>query len=107
MFNMFKIVLWSMSDTELFATLQIELYRVVGYDSKWSTKFLKGLYVGNFFNLSFKTSFDNIFKHFQNSIRVHVRHKAFATIQVELYRVVDYNSKWSTKFHKDCMLEIF
>ena len=40
-----------------FATLQIELYRVVGYDSKWSTKILKGLYVGNFFNLSFKDVF--------------------------------------------------
>ena len=43
----------------------------------------------------------------QNSIRVHVRHRAFATLQIELYRVVDYDSKWSTKFHKDCMLEIF
>ena len=33
--------------------------------------------------------------------------QAFATLQIELYRVVDYDSKWSTKFHKDCMLEIF
>ena len=31
----------------------------------------------------------------------------FATLQIELYRVVDYDSKWSTKFHKDCMLETF
>ena len=38
---------------------------------------------------------------------VHVRHRAFATLQIELYRVVDYDSKWSTKFYKDCMLEIF
>ena len=30
----------------------------------------------------------------------------FATLQIELYRVVGYDSKWSTKFHKDCMLEI-
>ena len=36
----------------------------------------------------------------------HVRYRAFATLQIELYRVVDYDSKWSTKFHKDCMLEI-
>ena len=26
---------------------------------------------------------------------------------IDLYRVVDYDSKWSTIFHKDCMLEIF
>ena len=44
---------------------------------------------------------------FQNSIRAHVRHRAFATFQNELYRVVDYDSKWSTKFHEDCMLELF
>ena len=35
-----------------------------------------------------------------------VGHRAFATLQIELYRVVDYDSKCSTKFHKDCMLEI-
>ena len=57
----------------------------------------------NFFNLAFKTSYDN----FLNSIRAHVGYTTFATLQIELYRVVDYDSKWSTKFHKDCMLEIF
>ena len=41
----------------------------------------------------------------QNSIRVHVGPRDFATLQIELYCVVDYDSKWSTKFHKDCMLE--
>ena len=48
----------------------------------------------NFFNL-------------KNSIGAHVRHRAFATLQIELYCIVDYDSKWSTKFHKDCMLEFF
>ena len=48
-----------------------------------------------------------IFFFFLNSIRAHVGHTAFATLQIELYRMVDYDSKWSTKFHKDCMLEIF
>ena len=33
--------------------------------------------------------------------------QAFATLQIELYRMVDYDSKWSTKFHNYCMLEIF
>ena len=44
---------------------------------------------------------------FQNSIRAHVGHRAFATLQIELYPVVEYYSKWSTKFHKYCMLEFF
>ena len=88
-----------------FATLQIELYRVVDYDSKWSTKFHKDCML-EIFNLSFKTYFDN-FINFLNSIRDHVRYIAFETLQIELYRVVDYDSKWSTKFHKDWMLEIF
>ena len=44
---------------------------------------------------------------FRNSIRAHIRHKAFATLQIELYRVVDYDSKWSTKFHKDWILDFF
>ena len=39
--------------------------------------------------------------------KAHVRYTAFATLQIELYHVVHYNSKWSTKFHMDCMLEIF
>ena len=42
---------------------------------------------------SFKTSYD-IFFNFKNSIRAHARHIAFATLQIELYRVVDYDSKW-------------
>ena len=49
----------------------------------------------------------NIFFNFQNSIRAYVGHTAFATLQIELYRVVDYDSMWFTKFHKDCMLEFF
>ena len=61
----------------------------------------------NLFNFTFKMSFDIYFLYFQNSIRAHVGHRAFATLQIELYRVVEYDSKWSTKFHKDCMLEIF
>ena len=60
----------------------------------------------NFFNFAFKTSYDNFLKNL-NSIRAHVGHTTFATLQIELYRVVDYDSKWSTKFHKDCMLENF
>ena len=44
--------------------------------------------------------------YFQNSMRAHVWRIAFATLRIELYRVVDYDSKWSTKFHMDCMLEI-
>ena len=36
-----------------------------------------------------------------------VGHRNFATLQIELYRVVDYDSKWSTKFYKDCMFEFF
>ena len=52
-------------------------------------------------------SFDIYFFIFLNCIRAHVGHRAFATLQIELYRVVEYDSKWSTKCHKDCMLEIF
>ena len=48
-----------------------------------------------------------IFKHLKKSIRAHVRYIAFATLQIELYSIVDYDSKWSTKFHKDCLFEIF
>ena len=42
---------------------------------------------------------------FLKSIRDHVRYRAFATLQIELYCIVDYDSKWSTKFHNDCMFE--
>ena len=53
-------------------------------------------------------SFDiYIFFNFQNSIRAYARYRAFVTPHVELYCVVDYDSKWSTKYHKDCMFEIF
>ena len=61
----------------------------------------------NLFNFTFKMSFDIYFLNVLNSIRAHVRHRIFATLQIELYRVVDYDSKWSTIFHNDCMLEIF
>ena len=44
---------------------------------------------------------------FQNSIRAHVGHIAFATVQIDLYRVVDYDSKWSTKIYEDCMWNYF
>ena len=40
------------------------------------------------------------------SIMAHVRYRTFATLQIELYHVVHYDSKWSTKFHKDCKFEI-
>ena len=60
----------------------------------------------NFFNFAFKTSYDNFFN-FLNSIRAHVGYTTFATLQIELYRVVDYDSKWSTKFHNYCMLDFF
>ena len=33
--------------------------------------------------------------------------EAFATLQIELYHVVHYDSKCSTKFHKACMFETF
>ena len=41
------------------------------------------------------------------SIKAHVRYRAFATLQIEWYHVVHYDSKWSTKFQKDCMFDIF
>ena len=64
------------------------------------------MYVGNVLNFTFKTSYDNLFN-FLNSIMTHVGHTAFATLQIELYRVVDYDRKWSTKFNSDCMLGTF
>ena len=60
-----------------------------------------------FFNFAFKMSFDIYIYIFINSIRAHVGPRAFASLQIDLYRVVDYDSKWSTKFHEDCMLESF
>ena len=41
----------------------------------------------------------------KKSIRAHVRYRALATLQIELYSIVNYDSKWSTKFHKNCMFE--
>ena len=41
------------------------------------------------------------------SIKAHVRYRAFATLQIEVYHVVHYDNKCFTKFHKDCMFEIF
>ena len=89
-----------------FATFQIELYRVVDYDSKVVLPNFIRIVCWKFLIYLLRTSFDN-FINFLNSIRDHVRYIAFETLQIELYRVVDYDSKWSTKFHKDCMLEIF
>ena len=68
-------------------------------------KFMKFVF-WNSFKFHFKMSFDIFFK-FQNTIGSHVRHIAFATLQIELYRVVDYDNKWSTKVYEDCMLELF
>ena len=48
-----------------------------------------------------------IFLKFRKSIKVPVRYRDFATLQIELYHVVHYDSKWSTIFHMDCMFEIF
>ena len=45
-----------------------------------------------FLNFTFKTSYDNIFN-FLNGSRAHVRYRAFATLQIELYHVVHYDSK--------------
>ena len=87
-----------------FATLLIEFYSVVDYDSKWSTKFHKDCLL-ELILISLLRRLLIIFSILKNSIRAHVRHRAFATLQIELYRVVDYDSKWSTKFHKDCMLD--
>ena len=48
-----------------------------------------------------------IYFNFLNGIRAHVQYRAFATLQIELYHVVHYDSKRSTKFDMDCMFEIF
>ena len=60
-----------------------------------------------FFLISLSIRHMKFFDNFLNSIRAHVGHTAFATLQIELYRVVHYDSKWSTKFHYDCMLDFF
>ena len=88
-----------------FATLQIELYCIVEYDSKWSTKFHNDCMFA-IFVISLLIRFMIYFVFLKKSIRDHVRYRAFAILQIELYCIVDYDSKWSTKFHKDCMFEI-
>ena len=90
--------------TKAFATLQIELDRVVDYDSKWFTECHKDCMLETMLIL-FLRRLMIMFFNFQNSIRAHVGHRAFAILQIELYRVVDYDSKWFTECHKDCMLE--
>ena len=86
-----------------FETLQIELYRVVDYNSKWSTKSHKDCMLEFFFSLLRRLLIIKI----QNSIRAHVWNRAFETLQIEVYRVVGNDRKWSTKSHKDCMLQTF
>ena len=90
-----------------FAILKIELHRVVDYNSKWSTKFHKDCMLEFFYNFTFKSSYDKKKLNFQNSIRAHVWHRVFETLQIKLYCAVEYDSKWSTKIHKDCMLDVF
>ena len=58
-----------------------------------------------FCNFTFKTSYDIFY--FFLSIKAHVRYRAFATLQIELYCIVHYDSKCSTKFLKDYKFEIF
>ena len=82
----------------------MELHCVVDYDSKWSTKFHKDC-MFEIFVISLLRRLMIIF-YFKKSIKAHVRYRAFATLQVELYCIVDYDRKWSTKFHNDCMLGI-
>ena len=94
-----------MSGTQLLQHFKLNC-TVVDYDSKWSTKFHNYCML-EFFVISLSRRLMIIFINFLNSIRAHVGHTTFATLQIELYRVVDYDSKWSTKFHNDCILEIF
>ena len=72
------------------------------YDSKCSTKFHKDC-TFEFFVISLLRRL-MIFDFFK-SIRAHVRYRGFSTLQIELYHVVHYDSKCSTKFHKDCIFE--
>ena len=76
------------------------------YDNKWSTKVYEDCML-EFFLISLLRRLLIYFLNFQNSIMAHVGSRAFATLQIELYRVVDYDSKMSTKFYEDCMLELF
>ena len=78
---------------------------MVDYDSKCSTKFHKDCK----FEICVISLLRCLMIHFliKKSIRAHVRYRTFATFQIELYHVVHYDSKCSTKSHKDCMFEIF
>ena len=60
-----------------------------------------------FFSISLLRRLMIIFFNLKKSIRAHVRYRAFATHQIELYCIVDYDSKWSTKFHEDCIFDFF
>ena len=82
-----------------------ELYHVVHYDSKCPTNFHKDCMFEILVISLLRRSYDNFFN-FLNGIRAHVRYKAFATLQIELYHVVHYDSKGYTKFYEDCMFEI-
>ena len=72
---------------------------------KWSTKFHKDCML-EFYFISLSRRLMIILLNYLNSIRAHVGHTSFATLQIELYHVVDYDRKWSTQFHNDCMLGI-
>ena len=89
-----------------FATLQIELYRVVDYDSKWSTKFYKDCKF-EFFVISLLRRLMIMFLKFSKLYYGQCQAQSFCNTKIKLYRVVDYGSKWSTKFHEDCTLEFF
>ena len=70
-------------------------------------KFMKIVcWINFFFKFSLRRLLIYVFN-FQNSIRAHVGHRALATVQIDLYRVVDYDSKWSTKMYEDCMWNYF
>ena len=88
-----------------FATLQIELYCIVDYDSKWSTKIHKDC-MFEIFVISLLRRLMIIF-YLKKSIKAHVQYRVFTTLQIELYCIMNSDRNWSTKFHKDCMFEIF
>ena len=76
------------------------------YDSKWSTNIHKKIVCWNYFLFHFKTSFE-ILIHFKLVLGTMSDTELLQQSKIELYRVVDYDSKWSTKFYEDCMLELF
>ena len=88
-----------------FATLQIELYCIVNYDSKWSTKIHMDC-MFEIFVISLLRRLMIIF-YLKKSIKAHVQYRAFTTLQIELYCIMNSDRNWSTKFHKNCKFEIF